>query len=266
MRAKEFLDQNQLGAAIADLNQEVKQRPADVRLRTFLFELLCFAGEYDRAAKQLEVVALQDEKAGIGVEVYRSILRAEQKRRRVFSEGEKPTCLFDPPAYIQSYVDANYLLCGGRSAEAKALYQQAAAARPLIRGRIKGQPFQSFRDSDDRIAPVLEVFVRETYGWVTFERIKKLTIAAPRHLRDLLWIPATLEVEDGTAGEVFVPVVYAGSESEADERLLLGRLTEWVGLGNGIVGGVGQRTFVVDDRELSVLEVGELEFGVLAAV
>ena len=61
-------------------------------------------------------------------------------------------------------------------------------------------------------------------------------------------------------------MLYAGSELEVDDKVRLGRMTEWLDLGAGLVGGVGQKTFLVDDREVSILEVGELEFEVLAAV
>jgi len=81
-----------------------------------------------------------------------------------------------------------------------------------------------------------------------------------------LWVPASLEIEDGPVGDVFLPVLYAGSELEADDQVRLGRITEWVDLGAGLTGGVGQKTFLVDDREVSILEIGELEFEVLAAV
>lgn len=58
MQAKELLDAGRLTAAIEQLGQEVKARPADTQRRTFLFELLCFAGEYDRAKRQLDGLAL----------------------------------------------------------------------------------------------------------------------------------------------------------------------------------------------------------------
>ena len=73
-------------------------------------------------------------------------------------------------------------------------------------------------------------------------------------------------MEDAPVGEVFLPVIYAGSELESDDKVRLGRVTEWVDLGGGLAGGVGQKTFLVDDREVSILELGELEFEVLAAV
>jgi type VI secretion system protein ImpE len=266
MGAKELLNQHQLSAAIAELNQDIKRQPTDARLRTFLFELLCFAGDYERAERQLDVIGHQNEKVGIGVEVYKSILRAEAARRRFFDEGIKPTFLFDVPEHVALSVDAQNQLREGHLTEAKALYEQAQRVRTEIRGRLKGQPFMSFRDSDDRLAGILEVIVRDSYIWMPFERIRKVIIAQPKHLRDLLWIPATVEMDDGPVGEVFLPVIYAASELESDDKVRLGKVTEWVDLGGGLAGGIGQKTFIVDDREVSILELGELEFEVLAAV
>ena len=54
--AKGLLDAGNLTAAIEAATREVKAHPADVAARTFLFELLLFAGEWERALKQLDVV------------------------------------------------------------------------------------------------------------------------------------------------------------------------------------------------------------------
>lgn len=266
MGAKELLDQHRLAAAITELTDDIKRHPTDARLRTFLFELLSFAGDYERAQHHLDVIGHQNEKAGIGVEVYKNILRAEAARRRFFTEGIKPGFLSDPPEYVMLSIDGQNQLREGHAAEAKSLYERAQRARPELRGRIKGHPFASFRDSDDRIAGILEVIVHESYVWIPFERIRKVVIPQPKHLRDLLWAPATLEIEEGPVGDVFLPVLYVGSELEADDKVRLGRMTEWLDLGAGLAGGVGQKTFLVDNREVSILEIGELEFEVLAAV
>src|SRR5262245_54915497 len=55
MHAKELLDAGHLTAAIEQLTQEVRAHPTDVRQRIFLFELLCFTGDYQRAARPLDV-------------------------------------------------------------------------------------------------------------------------------------------------------------------------------------------------------------------
>ena len=67
--AKELFDQGQLGAAIDAVTAEVKSNPTDLQRRTFLFELLCFAGQWDRAEKQIDVLAQQSLESAVSVQV-----------------------------------------------------------------------------------------------------------------------------------------------------------------------------------------------------
>jgi len=57
MNPKELYQAGRLNDAIKALSAELRDNPTDTKRRTFLFEMLCFAGEYDRADKQLEVLA-----------------------------------------------------------------------------------------------------------------------------------------------------------------------------------------------------------------
>ena len=262
MKAKELLEANQLSAAAAELIQEVKQHPADSRLRTFLFEVLCFSGEFERAERQLDVIGHQNEKSGIGVEVYRNLIRAETARRKLFSHGLKPTFLADPPDHVTYQLEAINCLRGGNAVEAKALLTRSQEGSPPITSRINGKEFSGFRDSDDRTASILEVFAQDVYSWVPLGQIIKVTISAPKHLRDLLWVPATMEVVDRPPVEVFLPVLYAGSEHDENDQIRLGRMTDWLGLGEGIAGGIGQKVFIAGDEEKALLEIRELEFEV----
>jgi type VI secretion system protein ImpE len=43
-------------AASEEVTRQVKAHPADASHRTFLFELLCFAGEWDGAENQLDAI------------------------------------------------------------------------------------------------------------------------------------------------------------------------------------------------------------------
>jgi type VI secretion system protein ImpE len=263
MDAKELLDAGQLSPAIEQLNQEVRSHPSNPRLRTFLFELLCFAGDYERAERQLDVIGHQSATAEVGVQVYRNILIAEHSRRRLFSDGLRPDFLFNPPTYTHLHLGAINRLRETQQAEAEALVNQAEDVRPSLKGEIEGQPFTDFRDADDLLGPFLEVIVHSNYVWFPFEQIRRLTISPPKRLRDLLWLPGTLESHFGTVGEVFLPVHYAGSSQHEDDRIKLGRMTEWNILGKGLVLGVGQRLFLVDGTERPILEVREVTFEAL---
>jgi type VI secretion system protein ImpE len=260
MQAKELLDAGNLSAAIAQLNQEVRSHPTDTRQRTFLFELLCFAGDYQRAERQLEVIGQQSATAEIGVQVYRNILAAETARRQLFSAGLRPRFLFDEPPYAHLHLEAVNRLRENRPAEAKALLEDSERTRPHPKGRLAETSFLDLRDADDLIGPFLEVIVHRDYVWLPFEQIKNLHISPPKRLRDLIWNPAKVESRPGAVGEVFLPVLYPGSSEHTDDQVRLGRMTDWMDLGEGLARGVGQRLFLIDGEERALLEIREVEF------
>jgi type VI secretion system protein ImpE len=98
---QELWQVGQLGPAIQELTQQVKARPADVSQRVFLFELLCFEGSFDRADKQLDVIAAQSGglTAELAVQVYRALIQAERVRQQVYGGDALPKFLLTPPAY-----------------------------------------------------------------------------------------------------------------------------------------------------------------------
>ena len=71
------------GGALALLQAEVRNKPADASLRVFLFQLLCVLGQWERALNQLKVAAdLDAVGAGDGADVRRGRpLRSHARRR-----------------------------------------------------------------------------------------------------------------------------------------------------------------------------------------
>jgi type VI secretion system protein ImpE len=239
MTAQDLLRQGKLQEAIHAVGGELRDHPADSRRRTFLFELLCFAGEYDRAGKHLSVLAEASEDAATGALVYRSALSAERKRHALF-EGGKPA---EPPA---------------------------AASRPRP-GKLNGEPFQTLEDIDPRIGPRLEVFVAGEYVWLPLAHIASLRIEAPRRLRDLIWAEARIMTGPGLKGqdmgEVLLPVLYPYSWKHPSESVRLGRETDWVLEGDdSIETPYGQKLLLLDNQKaIPFLEIRTLEFDAAAA-
>ena len=64
--------------------------PSDKQRRTFLFELLCFAGNFDRAEKQLDILSQESPDALTGTLLYRAALAAERTRHELFEKKEYP--------------------------------------------------------------------------------------------------------------------------------------------------------------------------------
>src|SRR6185436_19047420 len=117
--------------------------------------------------------------------------------------------LNEPPAFIDKQVEAVRLAKDGKLAEAREALDKCEEERPAISGKLDGVPFEDIRDYDDFVAPVIEVIVKDRYVWLPFGQMKRLEVHAPKKLRDLIWVPASIEALDGTIGEVFIPTLYA---------------------------------------------------------
>jgi len=230
MTAKQLFDAGKVREAEKTLSAYLRDRPLDVAQRTFLFELLCFSGQYDRAEKQLGVLAKGTGESELGAVLYYSALHGEKIRHELFQKQEFPK----------------------------------TAAAESWPGTLNGKPFKSIRDADPEIGPRLEVFAAGSYLWIPFEHIASIEIEAPRRLRDTLWAPALVRTGPafkGTElGEVLIPVIYPFSWKNADETVWLGRATEWVADDEGHEFPCGQKMFLVDGEEVPLLEVRSLEF------
>jgi type VI secretion system protein ImpE len=233
MNAQELYRAGRLTDALKALSAEVRDNPTDARRRTFLFELLCFAGEYGRADKQLEVLAQAGPNSEIGVLVYRSALFAERQRQDLFTRGEFP--------------------------------QSSDTSQAPRCGVINGKPFKSFSDADPRIGPRLELFAAGNYLLLPFEHVASIHIMPPKRLRDLLWTPAAVRTTPsfkGTElGEVMLPALSPFAWKDPDDAVRLGRATVWEeqdGYDDQIP--VGQKMWLADDEEIPFLELRSLEF------
>jgi type VI secretion system protein ImpE len=264
-KAKELLEAGQLTPAIEQVTAELKNKPADVSLRLFLFELLCFSGDLNRAEKQLDVVGHQDAKVDLGVQVYRNNIKAERDRRRLFSEGLQPHFLSEPPEYIDRHLEAINQLRQGNLGQVRELLDRAEEERPAISGQLSGESFQDFRDADDFVSPILELIVHDKYTWLPFEQLKRIEIAEPKQLRDLIWTSATLESAQGAIGEVFIPVLYAGSSDHPNNLVKLGRMTDWRKLAGDLDSAAGSRLFLIDDEDRPIFEARTIEFDSVVA-
>lgn len=257
---RELYQAGQLQAAIQALTAEVRAKPADGPTRIFLFELLAFAGDWDRARKQIEVLGQAGPNEALAVQVYLANIEAERARERLFSEGLHPHFLNEPPPYVDRHLEAINRIREGNFAEARSVLDGAEEERPALAGTLNGRPFADFRDSDDVIGPVLELIVKDKYTWLPFEQIRRIEITPPSKLRDLVWARAKVEALDGTVGDVYLPALYEGSCRNADDRIRLGRMTAWTPLADDLARGAGLKTFQVGEDDVALFEARQVEF------
>src|ERR1044072_1687812 len=258
--AKELLDAGQLQAAIDELTDRVKASPTDTQQRIFLFELLLFSGDWDRTERQIDVIGHQSMEAGLGVQVYRDNIKAERDRSRLLSDGLRPHFITDAPAYVDLHMDAINRLREGNLSEARETLARAEEERAAVKGAINGQEFSDFRDYNDLVGPVLELIVKDQYTWLPFEQIKRIEITKPKALRHLSWVPARNETNDGTNGDVYIPSLYEGSSTHSNDQVKLGRMTDWMNVGEGLYLASGLRLFLVDGEDKGVIEARETQF------
>jgi type VI secretion system protein ImpE len=156
-----------------------------------------FAGEFDRAEKQLDLLAGANAEAAAGTLLYRSALHAERTRQSMFANGETPP------------------------------HKEEA----VHNGTWNGNPFREMSDADPRIGANLEVFLAGSYTWIPIHYLRKLEIQPPANLRDLVWAQARVETSSDfrlqDLGEVLLPVLCPLSSRHAEESVQLGRETAW---------------------------------------
>ncbi len=263
MNAQELYRAGKLAEAIASQNDEVRSHPTDVERRSFLSELLCIAGNLERADTQLEAIEKMRPGSGPALALIRQLIRAEKTRQEVHAEGRAPDFFPRPTRHLQLCAEAAVALRAGDAAAAARLASEAVEARPHVSGTCDGKPFEDFRDLDDLTGGIFEVLTSTgRYVWIPMEDVISIEFDAPEQPLDLLWRPAAMSVRDGPDGKVFLPTVYRYEGAGVDDAARLGRRTEWVQTGaNGAVRGIGLRTFLVGEEDRNVLEISQVSFG-----
>jgi len=259
MDAKELFKLGQLKEALAAATEDVKRHPTDLSRRGFLCELLCFAGELQRADAQLDALGHQDPQLMLGLSMFRQLIRAEQARQQFYGEGRVPEFLDLPSPSLKCCLEASVCVRDGRSGEAVALLDEAERQRPVVTGVCNGKAFDGLRDVDDLTAPFLEVLTSTgKYYWIPIERVAAIEFFSPERPRDLLWRRVHMVVNGGPDGEVFLPTLYAGSATDPDEQIRMGRMTDWRGGEGSPVRGAGQRMFLIGDDGVGILDLQQV--------
>lgn len=262
MDSKELIRAGKLSDARTQLIEEVKSSPANAGKRTLLFQIHSLLGEWDKAERHLDVLAAQDASRETGVQVYKNLVQAERRRLEVFRDGRLPSFVPETPHYFEMYKLACEKLRDGDIDEAVKLFDSVNEQIPVLSGSIDGKDFTGFSDTDIFLLFFLEAIAHEQYLWIPFEAIREISITPPKTLFDLIWIPARITTWSGLALNCQLPVIYAESFLHQDDRIKLGRMTEWSPIGGPFSKGMGQHVYMVGDDEISILDIREITFNV----
>src|SRR5881275_1004951 len=110
--AEQSLKSGDPAAALAQLQEQVRAKPDDAKLRIFLFQLLCVVGRWDRALNQLSVAAGLDKDALAMAQTYGDAVRCEAIRTEVFAGKKSPMIFGQPDQWLALLIES--LLVAGR--------------------------------------------------------------------------------------------------------------------------------------------------------
>ena len=258
--AQDLLKSGDLAGALAALQNDVRSRPEDAKLRIFLFQLLCVQGNWERAIAQLKLCAQLDASALPMAQTYREAIICEVFREKVF-KGEKDALIFgEPQDWLALLAQGLRALANGKTAQAAELREEAFEKAPAASGEIDGQDFEWIADADMRLGPVLEIVINGKYFWMPFNVLSSLRIEAPEDLRDTVWTAANLTLNNGGELVGLIPTRYAGTVATGEDAMLLSRTTQWDDLGEGLFAGLGQRLLVTDAAEIPLMDARNIQF------
>jgi type VI secretion system protein ImpE len=255
MRAEELLKTDDLDATLSALQAEVRAKPADAKLRIFLFQLLCVTGDWKRAITQLKVSAELDAVATPMAQTYREAIICEVYREKVFAGEKDPLIFGQPQEWLALMVEALKVLAQGRVADAAGLRARAFDAAPAVEGTLNDAPFTWIADADSRLGPVLEAVVNGKYFWMPFTAVARITADPPKDLRDVVWTPVSITLMNGGDIVALIPTRYAGTSVRGSGAQKLSRATDWTDLGEETFTGLGQRLLATDQGDTALMDL-----------
>ena len=254
MSPTELFQEARLAEAVAAQRAVVEARPDEVAERLLLCDLLAFTGARDAVRGQLNSISNAAPEVGEYRTEFRRLLDADDARHR----GDRPAFLADPPPHIVKRLRAAECLRDDRGDEALDLLDDADETAGWVGGHIDGRPFDGWRDADDLLGPVLELFHGDRYVWLAVDQVRKLRIEEATELRDIAYRPATVWLADGSRHEVFLPGLYAGTSEHSEDGIRTGAGIDWVEV-NGVMRGLGTRTYLFGEEELTPGEFRQVE-------
>ena len=258
--AKLQLDAGNLKGAIDEAIKLVKTNPTNVPARTFLFELSCFSGDWDRAEKQLDAIGHQDGNALIGSVIFRQNFKCERDRANLFSHNSQPESAMPFPEHVKDLLRAVDLVRTGETAGARELLDKVEEDRPAYPVTIDGEGYADFRDYNELTMCVFEVFVKDNYVWLPFDHVASIEFFEARSLRDVFWRQAKVEMVNGTSGEMFFPSLYLNTWKNEDDAVRLGRTVDWKDLGDDLYIGEGARIYWASGKDKPMSDIKSIVF------
>jgi type VI secretion system protein ImpE len=253
MSPRDLFDEGRLREATAAQAELLRRKPDDVGERLLLCDFLAFSAEREAVREHLRILANGPAEIREYVAEWEQLLAADQRRHA----GGGPEFLTEPPEHVAARLEAWGCLAT-RPAKALDLIDDADESAPMPEGFVDGREFESWRDTDDLLGPVLELFADGRYYWLPVEQIRKMRLDEVEEIRDRLYRPATIQLIDSRRFEFFLPALYVNTATHAEDGIRCGAGIDWVEQA-GLMRGLGARTFLFGAEELTLDEFRQVE-------
>jgi len=254
--ARDALHEGQLHAAIALQERAVAAAPTHGPGRLFLFELLLLAGQTREADETLRQLDSPAEDWPTQRRQWLRLIRAEDRRTPTV---HRPKFLHaDVPLHAKRRWNALRAERTGQVQRALLCSDAADGVTPEVQGYIDGREFLGLRDTDDRFASVLELFVAGEYVWLPFEHLRTLSLQPAVGPLDVAFRPATVTLSTGETWGAIVPMRYPSS-AEAGPSYALGEQVDWHTETDSLICAVGAKVLTAGEEEVILAQCRMIE-------
>ncbi|UJF20490.1 type VI secretion system accessory protein TagJ [Shewanella sp. OMA3-2] len=242
---QQMLGNGQLQEAILYVEGKLRDDPMNVDFKSAHIELLCINGSLERADKQLNFLVQKHPDFLIGAANLRQLIRAEQARQDFMKGQAVPKLFADADPHSEALMKLRLALTDGQDDMAQCslnLEQQ----RPQVNLELDGKLSEEIRDLDDTLGGFIEVFGTDGHYYLAqLSEIDYINFKPVSSLIENVWRRVELAIKNGPSGEAHIPMVYGGSESDAQK---LGRETDWQEIATDVMVGKGLKMWFVDDN------------------
>ena len=110
MLAEDYFREGNLGGALEELQNQIRNHPENSQYRVFLFQLLAILGQWKRALSQLDVLDNLEQSTWPMVHIYREAIRCEILRAEIFAGRRKPMIFGEPPQWMAMLLESLRLI------------------------------------------------------------------------------------------------------------------------------------------------------------
>ncbi len=254
---------NFLDNKIKNIKSKIKDNPLIIDFRIELLQYECLKGLWESALKNIDMCLKVSSNNQYNKLFWNNIL-CEMQREAIFN-NELDVYFVD--AEINHYSKLQYEIFhdyfftqkSKETGNSKLLNDVAHEFNVTLNNGevLKG----AFRDTDDRINSILEIYVNDKYSWISIHNIKSIEFYENQFLVDLIWRRALITLKNAKQLACFVPVRYFSNTLDTDdEDFVLAKKTQWRADQNNLYCGIGQKTFELSDgTDFGILDIKKID-------